>query len=132
MLGEVIGESRGKRTVRQILPGDSVKVQVSFEDSGKLLGADVNGIGTYWAGPRPDGSLYGEGQGVMFGPGGELLSWRGAGVGKLGAGGAVSYRGAIYFWTDSPKFARLNAAASVFEFETDPQGNTHSKLWEWK
>ena len=48
------------------------------------------------------------------------------------AAGAVSYRGAIYFNTATPKFARLNAVATVFEFEVDAEGNTHSKLWEWK
>lgn len=57
MLGEMIGETRGKRTARRVLstsPG--FKVEVSFEDSGKILGVGINTIGTYWSEPRPDGS----------------------------------------------------------------------------
>ena len=53
-------------------------------------------------------------------------------MGKLLRGGAVSYRGAIYYSTASPKLARLNTVAAVFEYEVDANGNTHTKQWEWK
>jgi hypothetical protein len=134
MLGEQIGESRGKRTARRVLTtdGGGFKVEVSFESTGKLLGSDTYEIGTYWSATRPDGSLYGEGQGVVLTPDGGMATWKGAGVGKIQTTGAISYRGAIYYSTATPKFARLNAVAAVFEFEVDPEGNTHSKLWEWK
>ena len=132
MLGEAIGESRGKRTGRRILSTDGLKVEVSFEDSGKILGIEGNGITTYWAQTRPDGNLYGEGEGVFFTKDGEIATFKGQGVGKLQPGGAVSYRGAVYYSTASPKLARLNSIAAVFEFEVDANGNTHSKFWEWK
>ena len=133
MLGEQIGESRGKRTARRVLSVDGgFKVEVSFESIGKLLGLDVNEVGTYCSASRPDGSLYGEGQGVVLLPDGEGVTWKGQGVGKFVGGGAVSYRGAVYYSSVSPKLARLNTVAAVFEFEVDAQGNTHSKLWEWK
>ena len=132
MLGEVIEESRGKRTARRVLSESPLKVEVSFEGSGKLLGTDANEMGTYSSVVRPDGSLYGEGQGAYITTDGDMITWRGAGVGKFGAGGAVSYRGAVYYWTTSPKFTRLNTVAGVFEFQADPQGNTHIKGWEWK
>jgi|SRR5208337_3690912 len=134
MLGEQIGEERGKRTARRVLStdGGGFKVEVSFESNGKVLGVDIHEIGTYWSTPRPDGSLYGEGEGVVLTPDGGMATWKGAGVGKFGAGGAVSYRGAIYYTTSCPKLARLNAVAAVFEFEVDAEGNTHSKIWEWK
>ena len=61
-----------------------------------------------------------------------MATWKGGGLGKFGEGGAVSYRGAIYYSTAAPKLARLNTFAAVFEFEVDAQGNTHSKSWEWK
>ena len=133
MLGEILGESRGKRTGRRILstsPG--FRVEVSFEDSGKLLGNDFNGITTYWAASRADGSLYGEGEGVYLLQNGDNATLKGAGVGTLKPGGAVSYRGAVYFSTASAALARLNTVAAVFEFEVDASGNTHSKFWEWK
>lgn len=133
MLGDQIGEARGKRTGRRVLSVEGgFKVEVSFETVGKLLGIDINEIGTYYAASRPDGSLFGEGQGVILGQDGSSASWKGQGVGKFVGGGAVSYRGAVYYSTNSPKLARLNAVAAIFEFEVDAEGNTHSKLWEWK
>jgi hypothetical protein len=63
---------------------------------------------------------------------GQTATWKGQGVGKFLAGGAVSYRGAVYYTTASPKLARLNSVAAVFEFEVDAKGNTSSKTWEWK
>jgi hypothetical protein len=132
MLGESIGESRGKRTGRRVLSTNPFKVEVSLETSGTLLGIEVNEVITYWSEARADGSLYGEGQGVTITKDGETATWKGQGVGKIVSGGAVSYRGAVYYSTASPKLARLNAVAAVFEFDADANGNTHSKLWEWK
>jgi hypothetical protein len=133
MLGEQIGELRGKRTGRRVLTTDGgVKVEVSFEDDGKVLGVDVHDIGTYWAVVRPDGNLYGEGDGLFMGSGGEMATWKGQGLGKFGAGGAVSYRGALYFSSASPKLERLNNVVGAYEYEVDAQGNTHTKFWEWK
>ncbi len=133
MLGELIYESRGKRTSRRVLSVESgFKVEVSFESAGKLLGIDANEIGTYWSVGRPDGSLYGEGQGVILAADGSSATWKGQGVGKFVVGGAVSYRGAVYYNSASPKWARLNTVAQVFEFEVDPEGNTRTKGWEWK
>ena len=133
MLGELINESHGKRTGRRVLAtSPTFKVEVSFEDSGKLLGVEINNIGTYWAEGRPDGSLYGEGQGLVIAQSGETATWKGQGVGKFTGGGAVSYRGALYYSTASPKLARLNTIAAVFEFDVDADGNTYTKSWEWK
>ncbi len=133
MLGELIVEASGKRTARRVLSTDAgFKVEVAFEDSGKILGIEINNIGTYVATPRPDGSLYGEGQGIATTQDGELLTWKGQGVGKILAGGALSYRGALYYSTAAPKLARLNTIAVVFEYEIDTNGNTQTKGWEWK
>ena len=134
MLGEQIAEGRGKRTGRRVLStdGGTFRVEVSFEDTGKILGYDYHEVATYWSEPRPDGSLYGEGQGVVMTPDGGVATWKGAGMGKFGEGGAVNYRGAIHFTTATPKLARLNSCAVLFEFDVDAQGNTHSKNWEWK
>ena len=133
MLGEQIGELRGKRTGRRVLPTEiGFKAEVSFEDSGKLLGIEIQNIGTYWSQSRPDGSLYGEGQGVVITTDGETATWKGQGVGKFQGGGAVTYRGAVYYSTASAKLSRLNAVAVVYEFDVDGNGNIHTRLWEWK
>src|SRR5262245_35274790 len=116
MLGEQIAESRGKRTGRRVIATDAgLKVEVSFEDKGKILGAEGNNIGTYWSQNRPDGSLYGEGQGILITADGDMATWKGQGVGQLKSGGAVSYRGAVYYSSASAKLARLNSVACVFE-----------------
>ncbi len=132
MLGELIEESKGKRTARRVLSTHPLTLEVSFEAAGKLFGGDVMEIVTYTAHARPDGSLYGEGEGVYMTSAGEIVSWKGAGVGTMDAGGNASYRGAVYFSTAAPKFARLNTVAGVFEFQSDAQGATSSKTWEWK
>ena len=133
MLGEQIGELKGKRTARRVLSTDGgFKVEVSFESVGKLLGSDASEFATYCSAPRPDGTLYGEGQGVVMTKDGDMLTWKGQGIGRFTGVGAVSFRGAVYFSTASPKFARLNSVASIFEHDVDADGSTHSKLWEWK
>lgn len=64
MLGELIAETRGKRLVRRVLSSTPPKVEVSFEDAGKMLGVEVNGFGTYTSEVRADGSIYGQGSGL--------------------------------------------------------------------
>ena len=132
MLGELIGESTGRRILRRVLSVDPPNVEVSFEETGKMLGVNGNGFGTYSSAVRSDGSIYGEGQGVFMTQDGEMISWKGSGVGKFKEKGAVSYRGMLHYRTASQKLARLNNAAGVFEYEVDPEGKTQTKIWEWK
>ncbi|MDR6854292.1 hypothetical protein [Variovorax guangxiensis] len=134
MLGERIGEGRGRVTTQRVLPslGGGPKMETSFQSSGSLLGVADTETGTYVAVVRPDGSLFGEGQGITMSRDGDVLSWVGQGVGTLQKGGAVSYRGAVYCQTTSPKWARLNSLAVLFEFEVDSDGNTRGEFFEWK
>jgi hypothetical protein len=134
MLGELIGESHGKRAPRRVVStgAGGFKVEVSFEAAGKVYGRDSIELVTYLAESRPDGSLYGEGQGVILLDNRDVATWKGSGVGSVKADGSVSYRGAIFFTTTSSELTHLNAIADVFEFEVDAGGNTHGKTWEWK
>ena len=131
MLGAQIGETKGKRIVRRVLSTDPPTVEVSFEDSGHLFGVPTTGMGTYTSVIRPDGSIYGEGEGINMTQDGEGISWKGTGLGKFGPGGAVSYRGMLFFRTNSQKIS-LGSACGAFEYEVDPAGATTSKVWEWK
>lgn len=133
MLGDKISHSSGKVTSRRVLPnpGGGPKMETSFEATGKLLGVDEAETGTYWSVVRPDGSLYGEGQGVLLGKG-EMATWVGQGVGVIKESGAVSYRGAVYYQSSTSKWSRLNGIAAVFEFDVDAQGGSRAELWEWK
>jgi hypothetical protein len=135
MLGEQIGQETGQITGMRVLPGHGggVKVEVSFQASGTILGIQETNMGTYVSVTRPDGSLFGEGQGVMMTDQGEMAEWRGNGVGKFtGHGTGVSWRGVTYYQTTSERLARLNSIAEVFEFETDESGKSDAKSWEWK
>jgi hypothetical protein len=133
LLGEQIGEARGKRTSRRVLSVDNgFEVEVAFESRGKLVGVEISEVGTYTSQSRSDGTLFGSGQGVIIGADGSLATWKGSGAGKVAPNGSVSYRGAVFYNSASPKFARLNSVAAVFEFEVDPEGGTQTKLWEWK
>jgi len=132
MLGELIYQGSGKRIVRRVLPTEPPKVEVTFEGGGKLLGTDGMEIGTYTSTIRADGTIYGEGQGVFMTAQGDSVTWKGAGVGTFKERGAVSYRGAVYYYTASSKMSRLNKVAGVFEFESDENGNVQSTIWEWK
>ncbi|HEV2387367.1 MAG TPA: hypothetical protein VGS20_08940 [Candidatus Acidoferrales bacterium] len=97
-----------------------------------MLGRKTNGFGTYASVLRPDRSALGEGEGMLFTQDGEVVSWKGSGLGKLKEDGSVSYRGILYFRTASEKMARLNSVAGVFEYEVDRAGKTRTKIWEWK
>ena len=132
MFGEQISETIGKRLVRRVISVEPPTVEVSFEDSGQVLGIPVSGMGTYVSIMREDGSVFGEGQGMSMTQDGEALTWKGSGVGRFGAGGAMSYRGMLFFRTASQKLARLNGGCGAFEYDVDAAGNSVSKVWEWK
>src|SRR5262245_46022148 len=97
MLGEQIGEERGKITGRRVLPADGPgpKIEVSFQASATFHGVQATDIGTYWSTVQPNGSLYGEGQGVILTATGDIVQWTGAGRGQFTAQGGVSFRGAV-------------------------------------
>lgn len=132
MIGELIGESKGKRIVRRVVSVDPPTAEVSFEESGHMLGFPSTGMGTYTSVVSADGSILGQGQGMNTTNEGEAVVWTATGSGKFGPGGSVSYRGMLFYKTTSQKLARLNNACGAFEFEVGADGSTSSKIWEWK
>lgn len=132
MLGEQISETKGRRLVRRVLTVDPPTAEVSFEDSGHVLGVAGKGMGTYTSTVREDGSILGHGQGLSMMQDGDVVTWTGTGVGKFGPEGSVSYRGMLFYQTTSKKLARINNACGAFEFEVDGEGNTTARVWEWK
>ena len=103
MLGDKLGEIRGNVTVQRVLPpeGAGPKVETTFQIGGLILGTSVTMMGTYWSTVLPDGRLYGEcPAGVIMTQEGGTGTWTAAGIGRFtGPGGAVSFRGAIYYQT---------------------------------
>ncbi len=136
MLGDKLGEATGKVTGMRILPAEGgryVKMEVSYQHSGTLLGQPVTDTGTYVAYERIHDQIYGEGQGIMMTSTGDGIIWHGFGVGApTGDGLAVRWRASINFQTSSEKLARLNSVLGMVEYETDAEGNGKAAIWEWK
>jgi hypothetical protein len=135
MLGEKIGEESGKVTGRRILEGDDyrfVKMEISFETQGTMLGKPGMNMGTYTIFERVPGQLYGEGRGIFMSSDGESGIWNGHGVGRMtGDGMGVAFGSSIAIQA-SPGLSQLNGMLVVVEHTTDAAGNVHSSLYEWK
>jgi hypothetical protein len=62
-LANKLGESAGKMTGVRVLPtaGQEIKIEMSFQGQGTLLGQRITDFGTYSQTMRRDGVLHGEG-----------------------------------------------------------------------
>ena len=136
MLGKKVGEERGKVIGTRILTGGDfryVKMEVSFQAAGKMLGRDITNTGTYVVYERVPGQLYGEGQGIIMTADGESAIWNGHGVGKAtGKGMGVTIRFSIAVQAGAGKLAPLNSVLIIGEHEADENGDVHTQTWEWK
>ena len=132
MLGDQIAEEAGKVSGFRVLDAKGPKVEGAFHSSGKILGIDYHGRGTYESEMQPGGFLFGEGQGIYMTAGGGVAVWKGSGTGRIMPGGGASYRGAIHFVSAAGELAKLAGTVGVFEHSTDGNDNVASKLWEWK
>jgi hypothetical protein len=136
MLGDQIGEEKGKITGQRVLDvgGGTPRMETSFSATGKWKGVEGNETGTYWSTPRAGGAIYGEGQGVLMSKDGqEMVTWTGQGVGRFTSPGKTRFVGSLFFSTASTgRMAFFNNLVGIFEYEADEMGNTSSKFWEWK
>src|SRR5580765_5027508 len=134
MIGDRLGDLKGTIVLRRVLPPGpgGPRTESTQRGSGTLLGVEFQDTSTYESEIRPDGTIFGVGQGLYMGRGGEVATWIGQGVATFSKSGGVSFRGAIYLYSSSPKWQRLNAVASVFEYEVDAQDNYRGTLTEWK
>ena len=133
MLGEIIGEFKGKIVGQRVLSVDGPRMETSISSSGNLRGAQVTETLTYVASQTSKGVIHGIGNGVIMSPEGELVTHTGEGIGKFDSSGTLNWRGAIFFTTDSTgKLGLLNNLVGVFEAQVDVEGNFSDKTWEWK
>jgi hypothetical protein len=132
MLGEKIGQEAGQVIGTRVLSSDTgPRIETTFQNQGTVLGVECTHTGTYWSVLRSDGTLYGEGNGIVMTAEG-VATWRGAGVGHpTGEGLAAAFRGAVYFETGSAALDRLNHCAAVYEFAIDADGKCRNDIWEW-
>ena len=135
MLGEQIRELVGEITSQRILDIEHglPKIEATVNASGKMNNIDVTSIITYWNIRRPDGSLYGEGQGVMMTTEGDVITSRAQGLGKTDKTGVTRWLGSIFYTSShTVRLAFLNNLVAVFDTEVDSNGHVREKIWEWK
>ena len=109
-------------------------METSAQLVGTLLGVQTSTSVTYTSSLRPDGHLFGQGNGIVMTSDGEGATFIGSRVGTFtGQGAGISFRGANYYQTASKSLAPLNGIATMFEYQVEEDGETiHGALWEWK
>jgi hypothetical protein len=134
MLGEQIGEEKGKITSQRVLDVDGPKMEISFSGNGKYRGVEATVTVTYWSAPRSGGAMYGEGKGLlMSGDGQDMVTFTGQGMGRFVGRGRIRFVGSVFYSaTSTGKLAFLNNMVAIFEHEVDESGNISNKFWEWK
>lgn len=134
MLGDVIHEVTGNKVGWRVLPPDGLgpRMEISYQGTGKLLGVETVETGTYTAVARPNGTFFADSQGISIASDGGIISWTSQGIGTPDGNGVVSYRGAVFFQSTSPKFARLGTVTGISEFEVREDGPLSGKVLEWK
>jgi hypothetical protein len=133
MLGEVIGELKGKITGQRVLSVDGPRMETSISASGNLMGTQVTETLTYVATRTSKGVIHGIGNGAIMSKEGELVTYTGEGIGKFEPSGTLNWRGAVFFMTESTgKLGSLNNQVGVFEAQVDHEGNFSDRTWEWK
>lgn len=134
MLGEQIGEARGQAISTRVLPdqGQGPRMEVTDQQVGTLYGIDVNITVTYVGTMRPNGTMSGEGTGLVMTADGGSATFRGFGVGTFTKPGVTSWRGAQFYETQTPELDRLNGIAAVFEYEVDENSKSEGRIFEWK
>lgn len=131
MLGELIGEFKGKVTGVRILPEG--KTEMSIHGSGKIIGVDATYASTGAFTHLDNNVLMEVGNGLIttidhdFATVNIMRISVSTGKGKVG-----SFRDVSHYLTKSEKLSRLNKVIGVSEFETDEKWGWILKIWEWK
>jgi hypothetical protein len=88
---------------------------------------------TYTTLTRPDGSIYGNGQGIMTTQDGDVVHLIGHGSAEATPpGGTVRFCTMLHPHSTSEKYAALNTIGLVGEYKVAPDGTATNKSWEWK
>jgi hypothetical protein len=137
VLGDKVWEGSGQTIGTRVLPGDDgryVKLELTIEGMGKVMGVEATNLGTFTTFERVPGQMYAEGQGIVMTAEGEGVIWNGHGVGHpTGDGMGISVRYSISFQANaSGKLAGLNSVLGVGEFESSADGSWTDANWEWK
>ncbi len=131
MLGDLIGEFKGKITNVRVLPEG--EVETSELGSGTILEIEATWLATSISKPMLNGVVVGKGDALVTTEDGEVVMIKKSGIGwSTGKGREASRRGVFFHNTQSQKLGRLNKTVGIWEFESEENGDWHVKIWEWK
>lgn len=128
MLGDLIGEFRGRNTAYRVLSDG--KLEVTTQGTGKILGMDAF-IASTTVGAMENGVFTGEVNCMITTMEGDAVMMKACAAGWSSEKGGVT-RAASYQITKSQKLMRLTKMIGLHEYETDMKDEWTGKIWEWK
>lgn len=133
-LGELVLEDSGQITGIRVLSTDAsgTTLELNLQLSGTIRGVGQNTLWTYTMLQRPDGSLYGQGNGVLTTVNGDVIHLIGSGSGKANPGGTVRFCTMLHPHGATGQNADLNGIGLAGEYEVAADGTATNKCWEWK
>ena len=133
-LGELVLEDSGQITGIRVLSTDAsgTTLELNLQLSGTIRGVGQNTLWTYTMLQRPDGSLYGQGNGVLTTDNGDVNLLTFLGSGKTNPGGTVRFCTMLHPHGATGQNADLNAIGLAGEYEVAADGTATNKCWEWK
>ena len=132
---EPIIQEQGKITNQRVIEvNPHPKIESTFVANSTVLG-DILGhdLGTYWATLYANGSVHGEGNGIITTEEGEMVTWTAEGMGNTSTEGDIIFEGSLIYNTSSNgELSYLDNKVGIFVYEVDKQGNTSASVWELK
>lgn len=131
--GKSIGEEHGETVGFRVLPdeGKGQWVEVSQRAKGKLLGLDSTDLLTYRFTIRPDGSLYGDGQGIQMLSDGSMSAWAATGIGSQSVpGGPQSWKVTLQFHNPMGRYKELEGHTIHVDFDVSADWKTAAKVFD--
>jgi hypothetical protein len=144
MLGELMLEHTGTSSNLRVLDAALQKREITVMGRGKIKEIEIDLLVTYWNIRRDDGTLYGEGQGIVsykenkeavaivneYGVGRTMnnkVVWRGVAFYRTTTNTNLSYN------SDSKELSSiLHNSVGVFETDVEESGTVTQKVWAWK
>lgn len=132
MLGKQVGDIRGQAIGTRVLGDEGAGPRLETTDTGigTLYGVHCNQTVTYVGTMRPNGFIYGSGQGVVMSEGGGAGTFTGSGVGHFIRPGVTKWCGTLIYEA-SGDLAELNGKAILFEYTIDESGKSEGVFYEW-
>ncbi len=134
-LGDLILDETGQVTGTRVLSADAsgASIEICLQLTGTIRGVAETTIWTYTTLTRPDGSIYGSGQGVMTTQDGDVINLIGHGSAQAAPpGGTTKFRTMLHPHAASAKYADLNGIGLAGEYDVAPDGSAVNNCWEWK